>query len=179
VLALWLTGTYTVARFLTFLLVPTLIALSTGIAAMIGRPTSKMSILRTVVALTVLASILAVSVTPMWQITRLPREAHKDAATLLNRLPDDSTPIYAYMLQPGDLSFYSDRRVQPVSGSAQVNRLCAAGTQFALAVQLWRRAPLHFECSVRAGTQMHVFHQYARSGAIRVWLVRKEGSPSS
>lgn len=171
-LALWVTGTHTVPRFLSFLLVPMFVALSTGAAASLRRPTtSRLTTARFAASLTVIVSVAIVSASPVWQVVRLPREAHKEVARLIEGVAPPQARVHAYMLEPEDVAFYSSRPVIPLLGAGDGNRLCADGRGFVLVVQLWRLAPINLDCTDRPGTKGYVLRQYARGKQIRVWVI--------
>ena len=110
VVTLWIAQAYVIPRYLSYLLVPLFILLATGAASILSRITERRAVLRTVVCLVVLV-VLAVRfaiVAP--DVVALPREAHRDAAEVIQRR-GTSTPVVAYMRNPGNLAFYLDRPV--------------------------------------------------------------------
>jgi hypothetical protein len=170
VVALWITGVDVVPRFLSYLLVPLLMLLATGIAAIVSRLPSRPPIVRTLIAVGVLATTFVVFVRSAPDVLRLPREAHRDAAAAILENALSTTPVFAYMTRPQALEFYLGRPVvRPASASDA--SVCDRRELVALVVQPWVLPTAEFTCMERAGTTRYRFEQYARGGEIAVWII--------
>jgi hypothetical protein len=167
-LTLWLTETRSVPRFITFLLVPMLMLLASGIAAILSNP--KRMPLRATLALVGLAVVLGAAVSEGLGVMRYPREAHRDAVRLVEDEPG-SIPLYAFMPQPRDLGFYASQRIRALRSTSSAGSLCARREPIALVIQPWRVAAFDPPCLDRPGVRHETFEQYARGGRIDVWFI--------
>ena len=171
VVALWATGTYVVPRYLSYLLVPLLMLLASGTASILRRSSIRPPLFRLLVVLTILMVGSVAFVSSAAQVMRLPREAHKDAGAVIRAGAASSVPVFAYMLQPGDLAFYLEKPVKKVRSPAAVSKLCSLPQETVLVVHAWRLPPLDAPCLARPGTRHYRFEQYARGGEMNVWFI--------
>ena len=171
VLTLWITRTQAVPRFFCFLLVPLLMLLASGMASILARVTTRPPIVRTAVTLVLILVFVGVFASAAERVMRIPREAHKDAATAIRIGAASSVPVFAYMLQPGDLAFYLEKPVTKVRGPAAVSELCSLRQESVLVVHAWRLPPLDAPCLARPGTRHYRFEQYTRGGEMNVWFI--------
>ena len=176
VATLWITRTLVLPRFLSFLLVPLLILVASGTATILARPLTRPPITRTVVALTTLILLTVAFASPAARVTRLPREAHKDAADAIRARASPSTPVFAYMLRPRDLVFYLERPVSVPRTPAVASRVCSRRQAVVLVTQPWALAPASVPCVQRPGVRHYRFEQYTRGGEINVWFIPALGS---
>lgn len=171
VVTLWLTRTNVAPRFFSFLLVPLLIALATGIAAILARATSRPASVRTVLAVTSLGLVALISAPYMWNVTRLPRESIQDAAATIRTVAPPSAPVFAYVPYPRDLEFYLGRSVEVPRQPNELRRLCQAEREVVLVSQPWLLPPVTVPCTQREGARHIRFRQYARGEEVNVWLI--------
>src|SRR5262249_54468798 len=75
VVGFWITGTYVVPRFFSFLLVPLFILVATGCAAIFGSFRTHPAPVRTLVAAALLGFVAVESVSFLAEVPRQPREA--------------------------------------------------------------------------------------------------------
>lgn len=161
ILVLWIVGAGVAPRFLSYLLVPLFMLVASGIAAVVTR-TPRPPLARALLAFGTLVVLGAAFATAAPDVLRLPREAHKDVAAVI----DPAAPVFAAMAYPDDLGFYLGREPSPVSAHA-----CDLATDIAVVEQPWGIPPLDLRCTSRPGTQAYEFEQYTRGRRIGVWLI--------
>ena len=171
ILAFWVTDTRIVPRFFSFLLVPLFILVASGSATLLqplrrARPT-----VRSAVALVSLTALALVAVPYLFTVTRQPREALREAATAVDELGPATTPVFAYVPHPNDLEFHLGRAVLRPRTPSAVQRVCTEPGDAILVVQPWVLEPAAISCTERTGTRHVRLEQYARGGAIDVWLI--------
>ena len=170
ILVLWLGRAYIVPRYLSYLLVPLLVVLATGMAAIFERLSSRPAIVRTVASIVVLGLLAARFVVLAPEVTRHPREAYKDAAAVIERA--GPVPVLAYVRNPDGLEYYLER---PVRHLRQVDEVvasvCGSPEAVAYVMQPFALASVDVPCLTRAGVRHHRFEQYARGDEMDVWLV--------
>lgn len=171
IVALWVISSGVVPRFLSFLLVPLLIMLASGTASILARLATRSPVVRTLVALTTLGA-LGVAFAPVAaKVTRLPREAHKDAAAVIRSYASPSTPVFAHMVHPRDLAFYLERPVNAHRTSDVASSVCSSRQAVVFVAQPWVLPAVSLPCSRRPGTRHYRFEQYTRGDEINVWFV--------
>ena len=176
VVTLWLTQSHVAPRFFSFLLVPLLILLASGIAEILARfATTRRPVFRTLVALTTLGLVALISAPYMEKVTRLPRESTRDAAATIRALAPPSAPVFAYVPYPRDLEFYLGRRVESPRTPDEARRVCDAPREAVLVTQPWIFPPATIPCTQRRGVRHYRFEQYARGEHIDVWFVPASG----
>jgi hypothetical protein len=172
VVTLWLTRTHVAPRFFSFLLVPLLILLASGIAVILARfATTHRFGVRTLIAVTTLGLVGLISAPYMVRVTQLPRESTRDAAATIRALAPPSAPVFAYVPYPSDLEFYLGRPVERARTPEQALRVCHAPHEAVLISQPWILPPVIIPCTQRKGARHYRFRQYARGGEIRVWFI--------
>ena len=111
VIAFWLTGTYVVPRFLSFLLVPLFVLVATGSASILARVPTRAARLRAIVVIATFGLIALLSTPLLVDISRLPRDSTREAALSIKNLVPAATPVYAHVPYPLDLEFHLGRSV--------------------------------------------------------------------
>jgi len=173
---IWLADLHAAPRFLSFLLVPLFILLASGTASVLARLATRPPIVRTVVALTVLGLLAVGSASTAAQVTRLPREAHKDAAGLIERRALPASAVFVYAHQPADLAFYLDVPVQALETSEVVSRVCKVrASPVVYVMQPFVIPPVDVPCLRQRGVRHHRFEQYTRGDETNVWLLPPRG----
>ena len=168
----WITQTNVAPRFFSFLLVPLLMLVASGAAAILtGFVTAGRRPLQTLLAVAVLALVGVVSVGDAAQILRLPREATRETAAFISARVSATTPIYAYVPYPHDLEAYLGREVEWPRSAVEVRAVCELEREAVLVTQPWILQPVEVPCTSRAGAHHRRFEQYARGGRLDVWLV--------
>jgi hypothetical protein len=175
ILALWVTHTRSVPRFLSFLLVPVFILAATGSASILERIRTRPALVRTVLVLTALGVLSASFVVEAARVIRMPREAHKEAVEAIRANGWGAAPVYTYVIHPRDLAFYLGRK--PVSGFQPrfVSVVCSRRRPIVLVEQPWVVPPVTFPCLRRPGVRHYRFEQYTRGDEINVWFVPPPG----
>ena len=177
VVALWLTNAYVIPRYLSFLLVPLFILIATGAASILGRITRREAAVRTIVVLTVIA-ILAIRfavIAP--EVVGLPREAHRDAAEVIESRGTPTTPVLAYMRHPRDLAFYLGRPVQGLESEDVAENVCGRSSAVFYVMQPFALEDVSVPCLDRPDVEHYRFRQYTRGDEMNVWFV--PGRPST
>jgi hypothetical protein len=170
ILVLWIGQAYVIPRYLSFLLVPLFVLLASGAASIVGRITSRPAAVRSVLCLVVVGALATRFVVVAPDVVRLPREAHRDAAHVIERR-GSSTPVLVYMRNPVDLAFYLERPVQALSPSSVSERVCGSATPVFYVRQPFVLPDVSVPCLTRPGTLAYRFPQYARGDEMDVWLV--------
>jgi hypothetical protein len=140
-------------------------------AAILMQIPNRSGLARPVLVLTTLVVLVAVSVPADWEISRLPREAHAEAAAVIRNAGLEASPAFAFMLQPRDLRFYLERPVSAFRRPEAVGIVCERREQVALVVDPWRVGQIDLPCGERPGVRRERLEQYARGGHIDVWLI--------
>lgn len=171
VVVLWVAQTYVIPRYLSFLLVPLFVLLASGMAAVLAHLRDRPMIFRTLasfVALGVLG-VRFVSIAP--DVVRLPREAHRDAAAIVERsLPADA-PVLAYLHNPTDLVYYLGRPVLVLRARDVARKVCGNSQTVAYVMQPFALQPVAVPCLRRSDVTHYRFRQYTRGGSMNVWFV--------
>jgi len=170
-LVIWLARLFLVPRFVSFLAVPLLILLSSGIGRIASGFGKRRPGVRDVIALTAVVLVTVVSTLAGAKITRLPREAHKDVAALIRERAASGTPIFAYMLHPDDLAFYLDRPLRAPDASVVASRVCRSRGVVVLVTQPYMVEPVRIPCLLRRGVDHVRLRQYTRGGEMNVWFI--------
>jgi hypothetical protein len=170
ILVLWLGRAYIVPRYLSYLLVPLLVVLATGIAAIFERFPSRPAIVRTVASIVVLGLLAARFVVLAPDVARQPREAYKDTAAVIER--EDPVTVFAYVRNPEGLEHYLGRPVRRLQQAAEVAAtVCGSPESVAYVMQPFALAAVKVPCLSRPGVRRFRFEQYARGDEMSVWLV--------
>jgi hypothetical protein len=171
VVALWLGRAYVIPRYLSFLLVPLLILLASGMASIFARIPTRPAIFRTVVCLVVIGVLAIRFATVAPDVIRLPREANEDAAAIILSSGPPTIPVLAYMRNPRNLAYYLGRPVRSLDASDVVGRVCRGREAVAYVMQPFGIQPVEVPCLTRTGVQHYRFRQYARGDEMNVWFV--------
>ena len=92
-------------------------------------------------------------------VVRLPREAYKDAAEIIERESPPTTPVLAYMRQPLGLAFYVEpRAVQPLEATDVVRqRVRRRQRRSFFVVQPFTLEEVDVPCLARPGVSIIAF----------------------
>jgi hypothetical protein len=168
---LWVVQAYVVPRYVSFLLVPIFVLLSSGAASILQHVTSRPPILRTLACLVVIAvlGVRFVSIAP--DVVGLPREANRDVAGVI-RDRSSTAPVFAYMRHSFNLEFYLGRPVIGLKETSTVaERVCRVTGPAFYVWQPFELEPVRVPCLERPGVEHHLFRQYARGDEMEVWYV--------
>ncbi len=172
IVALWLMQTLVAPRFFSFLLVPLLILLASGIAPILARfATTRRLGVRTVIAVTTLGLVALISAPLLAKITRLPRESTQEVAATIRAIAPPSAPVFAHMPYPRDLEFYLGRSVERPRTPAQARRVCDEPRSAVFVAHPWLLRPVTIHCTQRKGARHFRFRQYARGEEINLWFI--------
>jgi hypothetical protein len=172
VLAFWVTRTFVVPRFLSFLLVPLFILVATGAASILGSLTTTPARLRALVVVGTLAAIAAWSTPLLVDVPRLPRDATSDAAAAIREQVPPSTPVYAHVAYPYDLAFHLGRPVRSAWTPGEARDVCSAKGLAVFVDQPYLVPDTDVPCTRRDAKRHLRFDQYARGNRIDVWIIR-------
>ena len=174
VVALWLAEAYVLTRYVSFLLVPIFILLSSGAASILTRIPTRPQLLRSVACIVVIAVLAVRYVTIAPDVVGLPREANRDAAEIIESRSAANTPVLAYAILPQSLRFYLDRPVMGIGKdewSTVAARVCGVDGPVVYFTQPFRLKPVNVPCLDRRGVEHYRFRQYARGEETNVWFV--------
>jgi hypothetical protein len=175
VVTVWITDTYAVPRFFSFLLVPVFMLLASGIAATFERLAESRRVgVRTVIAVLLVGVVVLLAVPHVWRMATLPRDAMRDVASAIQGRVSRSTPVLAYVPYPHDLEFFLGRKVQLVRTPEELRAICSRRRATVLVSHFWLLPPVDVPCAARPGTQHLTFEQYARDGHVDVWFLPPE-----
>lgn len=174
--AFWVTGTYVVPRFLSFLLVPLFILVATGSASVLARLTTRPAALRTVVVFATLGVVTFASVPLLVDVPRLPRDAGSEAATTIERVVPPTTPVFAHLAYPHDLTFHLGRPVIWSWTPAEARRVCESRRLSVYLDEPYLVPVAAVPCTRRQGVRHYRFRQYARGRRIDVWIIPPAGA---
>jgi hypothetical protein len=173
ILVLWVTDAYVIPRYLSFLLVPWFVVMATGAATLLSGLGQRRAPVRTVLCLIVLAVLATRFAVLAPDVVALPREANRDAARVIDE-GGKSTPVIAYMRNPGNLVFYLERPVDEPEPEALVASVCDRDVSVYYVVQPFSLDAVEVPCLERSGVEHHGFRQYARGDEMNVWFVPPE-----
>ena len=171
VLALWITQADVIPRYLSFLLVPLLVLVSTGMASILGRIGARPAIVRTIVAFAVIGLVIAKFVSTAPEVVQLPREAYRNAAETIELRGWAASPVLAYLRNPQGLRFYLDAPVRELEPSEVASSICESRESVVYVTQPFGIPPVEVPCLNRAGVVHQRFRQYARGDEMNVWFV--------
>jgi hypothetical protein len=171
VLAFWVTGTYVVPRFLSFLLVPLFMLVATGSASILARLSDRRVGVRTVIVAVTFGAIAFLSVPLLIDIYRLPRDSTREAALSINDVVRAATPVYAHVPYPLDLAFHLGRPVTGVWSATEAIAVCSSDKLAVYVDQPFLVPETDVPCTRRDGARHHRFEQYARGHEINVWII--------
>jgi hypothetical protein len=168
----WLTDTYVVPRFFSFLLVPLFMLVATGSASVLDRLTSRRAPVRTCAVVAAFALLAFESAPLLLDVPRLPRDAGSDAAAAINRAVSPTVPVFAHLVYPRDLAFHLGRAVLPALAPTSARTVCTSNRLVVYVDEPYLLPPVALPCAGRDGTRHYRFEQYARGGRIDVWIIR-------
>jgi hypothetical protein len=171
VIAFWVTGTYVVPRFFSFLLVPLFVLVATGAASILERLVVRPARVRTIVVVGTLGVIAILSVPFLADVPRLPRDSTSDAARSIMNLVPAATPVYAHVPYPQDLAFFLRRPVGGVWTPAEAEEVCSEREVAVYVDQPFLVPGADVSCTRREGARRVHFDQYARGHEIDVWII--------
>jgi len=175
----WAADLYSVPRYLSFLLVPLLVLVATGAGCALTRRRGHAHLAVSAVALVVLALVAARSAELVPDVVRLPREAHRDAAELVEERAPANARIYVYAHQPRGVAFYLDRPVVALEADEVAASVCGRPWPVAYVTQPFVVPPVDVPCLRAPGAVRHTFRQYTRGDRIDVWLVPAAAASSA
>jgi hypothetical protein len=163
-----------VPRYLSYLLVPLLVLVATGMAAILERSNTRPALLRTVASLVVIGLLAVRFVITAPDVVRLPREAYKDVAAIIDR--EGPLTVFAYVRNREGLEYYLDRPVQQLQqADAVAASVCERHETVAYVMQPYALRPAAVPCLGRIGVRHYRFAQYARGDEMNLWLVPPVG----
>ena len=107
-------------------------------------------------------------------VVRLPREAHRDAAAIIERSAPADVPVLAYLHNPADLAYYLDRPFETLNARDVARRICGGSSRLVYVTQPFAIKNVEVPCLARQGVRHYRLRQYAR-GEMNVWLVPPPG----
>ena len=171
VVAFWLTSTYVVPRFFSFLLVPLFMLLATGAAAVGARLRTRPAPVRTAMVVAIVG-LLALQLVPLVSdLSRMPRDATEEAGTTIRQLVPASTPVVAHVPYPDDISYFLGRPVERAWTAAEAKAVCDRDRTAVYVDQPYLVPAARVPCVRRPGTRHYGFRQYARGGRLDVWVI--------
>jgi hypothetical protein len=177
VATVWFTQTYAVPRFFSFLLVPLLMLLATGVANVLEQMVERRRAgVRSVVAVGLVGVAVLLAAPNMWRMATLPSDAARDVAAAIREDAGPSTPVFAYVPYPHDIEYFLGRRVHLVRKPAQLAAMCSSPNDTVFVSHLWLLPAVEVGCTARPGTRHVTFRQYARTGRIDVWFIPPKSS---
>ena len=175
VVALWYVDAFVAPRFVSFLLVPLFILLATGASEVLASIPRRHAIVRAAACLVAVGALALHFAVVAPDVVRLPREANRDAAELIEARAGAGTPVLAQLRDPAGLDFYLDRPFRVLTTSEVVPRVCSSKQPLVYVMQPQAITLVDVPCLERAGTEHVRFRQYARGGEINVWFVPPGG----
>lgn len=176
VIAIWITGTHVVPRFLSFLAVPLLILVATGCAFILERMFSRPAFLRTAVVLAVLVVVVATSAPLLASVPLSRRDSLREAAAVIREHAPESAPVYAYMPYSTDLAFHLGRPVNQMTRSSDPAVVCTSDTTVLVAQPWFWPQAIAPSCAARRGARHYRLMQYARGERVDVWIIPEAGA---
>ncbi len=172
VLVLWAIQAHIFTRYLSYLLVPSFMLVASGASSIVlRRPPERPAIFRGLVCLVAILVLGVRFLTIAPDVVRLPREANRDAAEIIEQRSARGTPIFVYTLLPEGLAFYLDRPFVALTERTVVRRVCSAARPAVYVMQPMAIDLVDVPCLTRPGVELHRIRQYARGGEIDVWFV--------
>jgi hypothetical protein len=126
---------------------------------------------RTIACVAVIAVLALRFVVVAPDVVGLPREAHKDAAQVIQQTGAATAPVLAYMRHPSNLAFYLGRPVVDLERDDVAARVCGGDGDLFYVMQPFALDEVDVPCLDRGGVQHYRFRQYARGGEMNVWFV--------
>jgi hypothetical protein len=171
IVTLWLAQTYVLPRYVSYLLVPLFMLLASGTASVLGRLTTRPAIARTLIAVTLGALLTASFVRTAPDVVRLPREAHKEAARVVEDEAPTAGSILVYAHRPADIDFYLDRPMKALRPENVAGSVCESDHAVVYVVQPFVVPNVSVPCLRRKGVRHVRVRQYTRGDGIDIWIV--------
>ena len=169
--AIWYVRLTVVPRFVSFLLVPLFVLAASGAAAILEGRNERPPLVRSLLVIAAVSALAFSFGHSIVEISRSPREATKDAAELIREVAPPGARVYPNMVTPRVLAFYLRKPLEPRASQSDVTLMCASRAPVVLVSQPFRVEPLRVPCLRRPGVRHFRVEQYARGGAINVWLI--------
>lgn len=167
---LWIAQAYVIPRYLSYLLVPLLMLVASGVAEIAARLRARPALVGSLAA-TLLVGVAALSfASVVADVLRYPREAYEDAARTVARTPPE-TPVLVYVRNPEGLVFYLDRPIRMLEPSQVSGAVCNARQRVVFVTQPFGIPDVDVPCLERPGAELYRHRQYARGGQMDVWIV--------
>jgi hypothetical protein len=168
---LFLARAYVLPRYVSFLLVPMFILLSSGASSLLPPRTGRPAIIRGVACLAVFTVLLGGFAATAPAVIEVPREANRDVAALVESRTPVATPIYASIRDPFRLDFYLDRPFQVLRASEVADRVCRSDSPVVYVAEPWAMPRIAPPCLARNDAAHYRFKQYTRGGEMNVWFI--------
>ena len=172
--ALFVAHAYVLPRYMSFLLVPMFILLSSGAGSLVSRRTSRPPIVRGAACLGIVALVAVRFAAIAPDVVRLPREANREAAAIVENQAPADTRIYASVRDPLRLDFYLDRPFHVLRAAEVADRVCGSDRMLVYIAEPWAMPRSPVPCLRRDGVAHYRFEQYTRGGEMNVWFVPPE-----
>ena len=169
--ALWITNAYVAPRYLSFLLVPLFILVASGASTILAQIPARRAIVRTAVCLIVIGALVFHFASLAPDVVRLPREANRDAAEIIEKRAPPATPLFGTLKHPNSIEFYLERPIRVLHWSEVVPRVCNSDRPLVYVMQPWAVTLVDVPCLERPGVEHYRYEQYARGDEMNVWFV--------
>jgi hypothetical protein len=169
IVVLWIGRAHVLPRYMSFLLVPLFVLLASGGGSVLARVTTRPALVRTLVSVAAVGILAVRFVVIAPDVVRLPREAGRDAARIIEAQTPETTPVFAYMHLRESLSFYLDRPLHAV-GASTSSRVCDQRPAVYVVEPFNFKLP-RIDCLEGSDVRHYRFRQYARGNEIDVWFL--------
>jgi hypothetical protein len=170
-ICIWAARLYLEPRFVSYLLVPLFMLLASGTAHVTIHAASRRSGIRALIVMTTVTVALAAFAGSAALIMRLPGEAWKDAASVIETSAPPDAPVLAHVSHPLGLAFYLEAPVEALQTSEVRSRVCGNRRTVVYVMQPYNIEPLVVPCLRREGVRFYRLRQHSRGGEINVWVV--------
>jgi hypothetical protein len=171
ILVLWIGQAYIIPRYLSFLLVPLFMFLASGASSILARLTRRQATLRSVACVVAICALAFNFAAIAPDVVRLPKEATRDAAEIIETRSAPTTPVLTRLSLPEGLVFYLGRPVHALRSSEVVARVCGSHVAVAYVTQSFSLPAVAVPCLDRSGVRHFRFKQYTRGDEMNVWFV--------
>ncbi len=110
--ALFAAQAYVIPRYLSYLLVPLLMLVASGVAAILARVRTRPALIGTLASILLVGLVAASFLAVVVDVLRYPREAYKDAARTIDRATAPETPVLVHVRNPEGLDYYLERPIR-------------------------------------------------------------------
>lgn len=167
---LWVAQAYVIPRYLSFLLVPLLMLVASGVAEIVERFRVRPAVVGTLAAALLVGLATLSFVAVVRDVLRYPREAYRDAARAIGRAPA-SAPVLVYLRNAEGLDFYVERPLRVLEPDEVPAAVCAGRRQVIYVTQPFGIPHVEVPCLDRPGVELHRLRQYTRGDELNVWIV--------